>query len=149
MAAPQAQEPPMSHTQRILIAGLLCAGSSGCQPADVPASAAADTASTPVVAEAPAPAQPQPEPVAPPAANAGEIAYRCGGDAVLSASYGNSNVTLRWPDGRRVMLPRAESASKGGGDVYVGDTVSLQRDGGRIELHDGDAPAVTCTESAS
>ena len=137
----------MSNTHRILIAGLLCAGSSGCQPADVPASAAGDTASTPVVAEAPAPAQPQP--AAPPAANGGEIAYRCDGDAVLWASYGNSNVTLRWPEGRSVTLPRAESASKGGGDVYVGDSVSLQRDGGRIELHDGDAPAVTCTESAS
>jgi hypothetical protein len=145
MAAPQAQEPPMSNTQHILIAGLLCAGFSGCQPAGVPASG--DTAAVPVVPEAPAPAQPQPEPVAPPSANAGGIAYRCDGDAVLSASYGTSNVTLRWPDGRSVTLPRAESASKGGGDVYVGDTVSLQRDGDRIELHDGDAPAVTCTAS--
>jgi hypothetical protein len=58
-------------------------------------------------------------------------------------------VTLRWPEGRSVTLPRAESASKGGGDVYVGDTVSLQRDGNRIVLHDGDAPAVTCTQPAS
>jgi hypothetical protein len=146
MAAVQAQEPTMSHMQRILAAGLLCAGFSGCQPANVPASASRDAASAPVVPETPAPAQPRP--VAPSPGNTGELAYRCDGDTVLWASYGDGNVSLRWPDGRSATLPRAESASKGGGDVYVGDTVSLQRDGGRIELHDGDAPAATCIESA-
>ena len=136
----------MSHMQRILAAGLLCAGVSGCQPANVPASASGDTGSAPAAPEAPAPAQPQP--VAPPNGNTGELAYRCDGDTVLWASYGDGNASLRWADGRSVTLPRAESASKGGGDVYVGDAVSLQREGDRIELHDGDAPAATCIESA-
>jgi hypothetical protein len=137
-------EPSMTHVQRLLAASLLCLGFGGCQqPADAPP-AAVDTAPAPATAEPPAPVPPAP--VAPPANGEG-IAYACDGGAGLSASYGDGDVTLRWPDGRSVTLPRAESASKGGGDVYVGDTVSLQRDGDRIELRDGDAPAASCTAS--
>jgi hypothetical protein len=128
----------MRHLQRLLVAGLLCLGIGGCQPAGAPP-AAVDTAPAPAAAKPPAPA--------PPTASREAIAYACDGGATLSATYGDSDVTLHWPDGRSVALPRAESASKGGGDVYVGDTVSLQRDGDRIELHDGDAPAASCTAS--
>lgn len=116
---------------------LLCALACGCkpagsptdelQPADVPAATSPDTAQ-------PAPAT-------------ATVAYRCTEGLTLEASYGEHDVTLRWPDGRNVRLPRAESASKGGGDVYVGETVSLQRGPSRIELHDGDAPPATCNET--
>ena len=64
--------------------------------------------------------------------------------STLDVAYAGSSAQVHWPDGRTLTLPRAESASKGGGDVYVGDTVSLQRDGSTLQLHDGDAPALTC-----
>jgi hypothetical protein len=148
MLAPRLQELAMANALRILSAGLLCLGSGACQPAGTPP-ATADTTSAPTVAEPHAPAQPaatQPAPTTPAATNS-SIGYLCDGGATLSASYGDHDVTLRWPDGRSVTLPRAESASKGGGDVYVGETASLQRDGDHIQLHDGDAPAMACTAS--
>lgn len=124
---------------------LLCAFACGCtpagdtsdelQPADVPAASSQ-------AATEPAPAKPAP---ASPAATT--VAYHCTDGRTLEASYGDHDVTLHWPGGRSVQLPRAESASKGGGDVYVGETVSLQRGPSRIELHDGDAPPVTCNEA--
>lgn len=102
-------------------------------------------------AAAPAAATPAPPDVgmpspAPPESSAG--GYLCADGTRLQASFGDHDATLRWTGGRSVVLPRAESASKGGGDAYVGDTVSLQRDGDRLQLHDGDRAATTC-ESGS
>lgn len=115
----------------LFVAILSCALACGCKPAgNVPAAAS------------PAPAQP-----APPAPTTTAIAYRCTDGRSLEVGFGDHDASLRWPDGRSVHLPRAESASKGGGDVYVGETVSLQRDASRIELHDGNAPPVTCSEA--
>jgi hypothetical protein len=131
---------PMPSRLHFFAPVLLCAFACGCtpagdtsdelQPADVPA------ATSPVTAR-PAPAPP---------ANT-TVAYHCTDGRTLEASYGEHDATLRWPGGRSVHLPRAESASKGAGDVYVGETVSLQRGPSRIELHDGDAPPVTCNEA--
>jgi hypothetical protein len=92
------------------------------------------------------PAATEPATAAPAAPATTTIAYRCTGSLAVEATYGAHDATLRWPDGRSVRLPRAESASKGGGDVYVGETVSLLRGPSRIELHDGDAPPATCSE---
>ena len=74
------------------------------------------------------------------------VAYRCSNGASLRVRYSDNHADLRWPDGRTLALPRAQSASKGGGDVYVGDTVALQRDDSHLRLHDGDAPAVACEQ---
>lgn len=128
----------MSMPSRLHFAPLLlCAFACGCtpagdtsdelQPADVPAAAS------------PATTQPMPAATA--------VAYHCTDGRTLEASYGDHDVTLHWPDGHSVQLPRAESASKGAGDVYVGETVSLQRGPSRIELHDGDVAPVTCNEA--
>ena len=132
----------MSFLPRLLITGA-CVAMMGCQrppPAAKTASAEPSTRASTQPAES--------QGVAPATTEGGVIAHRCDDGSTFDASYGDSNVTLRWPDGRSVTLPRAESASEGGGDIYVGDTVSLQREGGRIELHDGDAPTATCIESA-
>lgn len=119
---------------------LLCAFACGCtpagdtsdelQPADVPAAASQATAQPALASSATT-----------------TVAYHCTDGRTLEVGYGDHDATLRWPDGRSVLLPRAESASKGAGDVYVGETVSLQRGPSRIELHDGDAPPVTCNEA--
>ena len=129
----------MTNAPSILATCLSCLGLVACQPGDAPP-AAADTPPAATATQTPAPAQPAT------AAN-GSIGYLCDGGTTLSATYREHDVTLRWPDGRSVTLPRAESASKGGGDVYVGESVSLQRNGGHVQLHDGNTPATACTTS--
>lgn len=98
--------------------------------------APADTAGRPAPTTPAAPASPAPAPAG--------TDYACADGIRLQARFGEHDATLQWPDGRSLVLPRAESASKGGGDVYVGDTVSLQRDGTRLQLHDGDRAATSC-----
>lgn len=72
--------------------------------------------------------------------------YRCDDGTMLQVDYGDADARVRWADGRSARLPRAESASAGAGDAYVGTDVSLQRDGAGIELHDGDAAALRCAQ---
>jgi hypothetical protein len=119
---------------------LLCAAACHRGPdTDAANDAAAPPATTPEPAAtapaAPAPATPSP---------AAGTAYACVDGTRLRASFGDHDATLQWADGRSLVLPRAESASKGGGDAYVGETVSLQRDGTHLQLHDGDRAATTC-----
>ena len=135
----------MSMT-RLLFLGLLFAATPACQRTSPAEDAAVATSG----------ADGSMAPGSPPAATAemidadgGEISYRCEDGDRITARYGGNQAFLHWPGGRVATLPRAESASKGGGDVYVGDTVSLQRDGDRIVLHDGDAGAVACVASAA
>jgi membrane-bound inhibitor of C-type lysozyme len=101
---------------------------------------------TATAAGANGPASPSTAPVAaaPAADGTSGTTYACADGTRLQASFGDRDATLQWPDGRRLVLPRAESASKGGGDVYVGDTVSLQRDGVRLQLRDGNRAATDC-----
>lgn len=70
--------------------------------------------------------------------------YACsGGDAIaIDADAQRATVTLR--DGTVVDLPRAESASKGGGDVFVGETLSAIREGGTVRLQTGAGAALEC-----
>jgi hypothetical protein len=123
-----------------LAACVLCLGacqragdSDGTAPAPPPAAEA-----RPGPASAPGPATPVED----------AASYACADGTRLRAAFGGGAATLEWPDGRTVRLPRAESASKGGGDVYVGEAVSLQRDGQRLQLHDGDRPATECVPGA-
>jgi hypothetical protein len=107
-----------------------------------------------VAAPAAAPPDQSPAPPAAPAAGAADAAataagYACADGTRLQARFGDHDVVLRWPDGRSLTLPRAESASKGGGDVYVGDSVSLQRDGVAFQLHDGDRAATACSPAGA
>lgn len=124
-----------------LAAGLLCLAACQRSPdADAVAPPPPSSATTPGgSASAPAGSTPPPAPAAASGAD-----YACADGTRLQADFGDHDATLRWPDGRSITLPRAESASKGGGDVYVGDTASLQRDGARLQLHDGERPATDC-----
>jgi len=147
----------MSNSRRgrlaVLFAGLLL-GSAGCQPATdhdanpgtpEPKPADADDAAAAAPASTSAPASAAATSVL--SAADARLGYRCDNGDIIVARYVDHAVVLRWPDGRSETLPRAESASRGGGDVYVGARVSLQRERDRIELHDGDAPPVVCIAS--
>lgn len=120
----------------LLAAILPCVLVCGCGPAGNPADEL-DAVPAPTPASAPA---------SPPASASASalIAYRCADGRTLEAGYGEHDVTLRWADGRSVRLPRAESASGGDGDVYVGEQVSLQRDGDTLQLHDAGRAATSC-----
>lgn len=75
-----------------------------------------------------------------------DVTYHCQDGNQLTVTYTYVTADLRWPDGREAKLSRAASASRGGDDVYVGGKVSLQHNGGSIQLHDG-ATTTTCGES--
>lgn len=128
---------------------LLCLAA--CQRSPDADDANPEAAAPAATAAAPAPPAVGTPPPPTPGASAGD--YLCADGTRLQAGFGDHDATLRWPDGRSLVLPRAESASKGGGVAYVGDAVSLQRDGDRLQLHDGDRAATTCepgsTASAS
>ncbi|MGN6112870.1 MAG: hypothetical protein ACTHOC_07660 [Luteimonas sp.] len=118
----------------------------GMAPAGTPANTDAAAPADGVSAAAPPAAASQ---AAVPPTDVASASYACTDGTRLQARFGDHDATLQWPDGRRLVLPRAESASKGGGDVYVGDTVSLQRDGTHLQLHDGDHAATTCDPVAA
>ena len=120
----------MSTTSRITLLAALCAAACACQPADdaavddaTTADAAGDTTGDTALAGA----------------------FTCDDGTTVRLDWGDNDVTVNWPDGRTATLPKAESASGPAGDAYVGDTVSVERDGDRIMLRDGDQPARTCT----
>jgi hypothetical protein len=74
--------------------------------------------------------------------------YDCDDGSAVRVEYVAETARVELPDGRVVALPKAQSASKGGGEVFVGETVSLQRDGNDIQLHRGDGKALACRPSA-
>lgn len=123
----------MSVLQPALVGCMLCVGIAGCQRVAPPTST--DDAGKAATSHR------EPHDVA---SGAHQVRYRCADGNTLDVIYAGANAELRWPDGRRLLLPRAESASKGGGDVYVGDTVSLQHDGDNLQLHDDGTPTLTC-----
>ena len=126
----------MSILQPALAACVLCLCSASCQRAPLPTSS--DVAGTPETMRG--------EPAsATPVAN--RASYRCADGSSFDVAYGGRNAEVQWTGGRALTLPRAESASKGGGDVYVGETVSLQHDGETLQIHDGQAPALACEQS--
>src|SRR5690348_8058822 len=120
-----------------LAAALLCLAA--CQRSPDAEGAAPPQSANAAAAHPATDAMPPPAPAAATAipASRGGDDYACADGTRLRAGFGEHDATLRWTDGRSITLPRAESASKGGGDAYVGATVSVQRDGARLQLHDG------------
>jgi hypothetical protein len=74
--------------------------------------------------------------------------YACDNGGTVYVEYVAETARVELPDGRVVALPKAQSASKGGGDVFVGEAMSLQRDGGGIQLHQDEGKPLLCQASA-
>lgn len=62
------------------------------------------------------------------------IHYDCDDGRGVRIGYGDHNAILQMDDEPAIILPRAESASTTGVDVYVGRHVALQREGDSIQL---------------
>lgn len=93
------------------------------------------------------PDQPMPDDSAAPSAGSaqpGLIVYACDDGRSLTVTYAEHSALVKLPTGS-IALPRAESASSGG-DAYIGEELSLYRDGNRVQLQ-GAHPPRTCTES--
>ena len=116
---------------------------SACGPAEPPADPA--RRATMPATQTPDPAPPAAAPAPDPAAGDTPVRYACSDASTISVTWGNDQARIELPDGSLATLPKAQSASKGGGEVFVGDTVSLQRDGDDIELFAGDGPSRQCS----
>ncbi|HZW18187.1 MAG TPA: hypothetical protein VFF71_05220 [Luteimonas sp.] len=57
----------------------------------------------------------------------GEVGYACDDGSRLAVAWLDGYARIRLPDGRTVTLPRAESASDGEDDVFVGSEIGLER----------------------
>lgn len=126
----------MRRTPLPLVLMLACAACTQAPPTDP-----ARRATVPDAASTPAPGA-SPESQA-------AIRYACDGGAAVEVAYGGDEARVTLPDGRLVALPKAQSASKGGGEAFVGEAVSLQRDGDAIELFRDEGKALRCRASAA
>ena len=131
---------PLSAIAAIALGCSACGPSA--PPSDPTSRATEHTAQTSDPSRSAAAASPAPAPATP-------VSYECSDASTASVTWGVDHAQVEFPDGRTVSLPKAQSASKGGGDVFVGDTVSLQRDGDDIQLFEGEGPARQCGARAS
>jgi len=76
-----------------------------------------------------------------------QISYTCEDGSELHVVYSAHSAKFALVDGSVATLPRAESASKGGGDVYVSDTVALQRLGNVVQVEEPGGTKRVCAES--
>lgn len=80
-------------------------------------------------------------------AEGAEVVYTCEDGGELHVVYAGHSARFALVDGRVVTLRRAESASKGGGDVYVGDAVALQRLGNVVQVEEQGGDKRVCSET--
>ncbi|MGH8073357.1 MAG: MliC family protein [Lysobacter sp.] len=73
-------------------------------------------------------------PATPPPVDPDATRYDCDDGRVVQVGYGDHDATLQMDGEPVITLPRAESASTAGVDVYVGRNVALQREGDSIQL---------------
>lgn len=158
----------MNRTPVVLLVSLLAA-TLGCQPredaatpdaAETTAGATEDAASAPSAPIAvpddddvrsgvlnPIELPPSDAPT-PPMAEGADITYACEDGSELRVTYaaGRANVTLA--DGGIVPLPRSpQAAQQAGGEVYIGEALTLHRLGNIVELQQDEGTRRRCRES--
>lgn len=100
---------------------------------------------------APDPAAAAPEPAERPvperAAEAVEsgAVYSCSDGTTIRIDGAALKAVITPQNGNDVTLPRAESASKGGGDAFVGEALSVLREGRTAQLQRDEGPTIACS----
>ena len=141
----------MRQGTRMTTGLMLIAMMAACSPSKPPekseaAQAAEDASASLPAAEPAAPAPVAPAPTAPaPDAAPGSIAYACDDGSGLTVTYDQYGALVKLPSGA-TMLSRAESASGGGKEAYLGEELSLYRNGNLVQLQAG-GKSHTCTQS--
>lgn len=91
---------------------------------------------------------PPPDAATPPMAEGADITYTCedGSDLRVTYAAGRANVTLA--DGGIVPLPLSPQATgQAGGEVYIGEALTLHRLGNVVELQQDEGDRRRCRES--
>ncbi len=138
----------MHRLRRRLVLLALAAACAACGQTPPPADPAR-RASGPEPAQRPAPVAQAPARPGSDAGTRGTIRYACDDGSAVGIAYAGDEARVTLPDGRVVALPKAQSASRGGGEVFVGEAVSLQRDGDGIQLFQDEGKALHCRAGAA
>jgi hypothetical protein len=122
--------------------------------ADAPAAAASGASPAPANDDGLTAGKPPSTIAVPPAdtptpalAEGAEIIYTCEDGGELHVVYASDSAKFASAGGRVLTLPRAESASKGGGDVYVNDSAALQRLGNVVQVEEQSGEKRVCAEA--
>jgi len=137
----------MNQKIRLTIGLMLVAITAACspsQPAAEPevAQPAEDISASPPIAETPVPA---PAGSAPGATSGSMVVYACDDGSGVTVTYDKYGALVKLPTGS-TMLSRAEGASTGGNDAYLGEELSLYRNGYLVRLEVA-GKTRACTES--
>jgi hypothetical protein len=73
------------------------------------------------------------------------VLYACDDKSSLTLTYEANSVLVKLPTGS-TMLSRAELVPNGGGEAYIGEELSVHRNGSVVQLQ-SDGKLHTCTES--
>lgn len=136
------------RTATVVTLAVMMAACSQSPPAPEPEPVAEEPAEPmpgPPAAESPEPATTAPGPAGPAssAPNGNVVAYACDDGSGLTVTYDEYSAMVKLPTGATT-LSRAESPSAGGAEAYLGEELSLYRDGHLVQLHGAGKPR-TCT----
>lgn len=128
----------MKQGIRLTLGMMLVAVMGACSPSQPPAepevaAPAEDTSASLPVDEAPAPVAPPPAAPAPDTAPGSMVVYACDDGSGLTVTYEKYSALVKLPTGS-TMLSRAESVSGGGDEAYLGEELSLYRNGNLVRL---------------
>jgi hypothetical protein len=137
----------MNQRIRLTIGLTLVAIMAACSPSQPPAEPevaqpAEDMSASLPVAEPPVPAPTIP---ASGATSGSMVVYACEDGSGVTVTYDKYSALVKLPTGS-TMLSRAESASNGGNDAYLGEELSLYRSGNLVQLQVA-GKSRACTES--
>ena len=129
------------------VATTLLLACSACSPSAPPADSAQRAAAP--ATEASSPAAPVHDAPSTDAGQGESLRYDCEDGSVVRVAYGDGEqARIELPGGPTISLPKAQSASKGAGDVFVGETVSLQRNGAELQVVQTAGKALHCRVAA-
>src|SRR3546814_16477053 len=77
------------------------------------------------------------------------VTYACTDASPVPVAWGHDQARVAFADGRTISPPKAQSASQGGGDVFVGATGSCPGDGDDIQRLQGQGTAKTIQPQAA
>jgi len=132
-----------------MMAGLvLAAMAAACSPSPAPESPEASQPAQDAYAPPPEVVLPPPAPMqaaaVPAAASGSMVVYACDDGSGLTVTYDKYSALVKLPTGS-TMLSRAESGSSSGNEAYLGEEMSLYRNGDLVELSAA-GKSRTCTK---
>lgn len=137
----------MSQRKRMTAGLMLVAMMAACSQSQPPAEPEASQPAEDISASPPAAEPPAPAPVAPSSGttSGSMVVYNCEDGSGLTVTYDKHSALVKLPTGS-TMLSRAEGASNGGNDAYLGEELSLYRNGNLVQLQVA-GKSRACTES--